>query len=597
MFTIDFETEAIVGNPTARPPKPVGVSIKRKGYNARYWAWGHPEGNNCTYEQARDELGRIMLTGAPLLFHNAKFDLAVLWEHFRLMPMRPELVHDSMFLIFLADPYAETFSLKPSAERLLGMPPEEQDAVRDWVLSHVPGATAKTAGAYICLAPGTLVEPYANGDTLRTERIFTKYIDKVPFEAYRREQLLLPALMESEQRGVRLDVARLGEDLRTYERTLVVVNDRLHNMLGDCNLDSGAELADALDRAGMVGEWVLTPTGKRSTARGNLEAAIANKELLGLLQYRGALSHCLSSFARPWMELGQEYNGRLHPEWNQVRQNRGGDSKGTRTGRLSCMKPNFQNMPNEYSDKLRIDGLPELPIMRKYLLADEGMRWLKRDYSQQELRVLAHYSEGKLYHRYREDPTIDAHTETGKLIQEITGLELPRKHVKITGFSIIYGAGNGKLAESLSVPYNEAASIKGSYLYAMPEVRELMDSCQDRGKRGLPITTWGGRQYYVEPPKLVGGRMMNYAYKLLNYLIQGSSADCTKQAVVDWNSNRGNGQFLATVHDEINIQAPEETWQQDMAKLREAMESIPFDIKMLSDGFVGQNWQELEDCE
>ena len=148
----------------------------------------------------------------------------------------------------------------------------------------------------------------------------------------------------------------------------------------------------------------------------------------------------------------------------------------------------------------------------------------------------------------------------------------------------------------MGCPYNEAASIKGAYLFAMPEVRELMDSCQDRGKRGLPVKTWGGREYYVEPPKLVKGRMMNYAYKLLNYLIQGSSADCTKQAVIDWNADRGNGQFLATVHDEVDIQAPEETWKQDMAKLQTAMESIPFDIKMLSDGFVGKNWQELEKC-
>ena len=541
MFTIDFETEAIVGNPTVRPPIPVGVSIKRLGFNPRYWAWGHPTGNNCTYEQAKCELARCIASGAPLLFHNAKFDLAVMREHFGLVPPNPALVHDTMFLIFLADPYADTFSLKPSAERLLGMAPEERDAVRDWVLAHIPGVKPSEAGAYICEAPGELVTPYANGDTIRTERLYTKLVDRVPYEAYRREQLLLPVMMESERRGVRLDVARLGEDLRIYEATLNTVNDRLYAMLGQCNLDSGAELADALDKAGMVGQWVLTPTGKRSTARGNLEAAIANPELLGLLQYRGALSHCLSSFARPWMELGMDYKGRLHPEWNQVRQSRGTDSKGTRTGRLSCMKPNFQNMPNEYSEKLRIEGLPELPIMRKYLLADEGMRWLKRDYSQQELRVLAHYSEGKLYDRYIADPTIDAHTETGALIKEVAGLELPRKHVKITGFSIIYGAGNGKLAESLGCPYNEAASIKGAYLFAMPEVRELMDSCQDRGKRGLPVKTWGGREYYVEPPKLVKGRMMNYAYKLLNYLIQGSSADCTKQAVIDWNADRGNG--------------------------------------------------------
>jgi DNA polymerase I-like protein with 3'-5' exonuclease and polymerase domains len=596
MYVIDFETEAIQGNPTVRAPKPVGVATKRPGYKARYWAWGHPEGNNCTYEQAQAHLSKIVESGVPLLFHNAKFDLSVMDEWFDLRPLRPELVHDTMFLIFLADPYADTFSLKPSTERILGWPPEEQDDLRNWILAHVPCKPSEW-GAHISKTPVAVVAPYAKGDVDRTLALYTHLIDKAPAAPYLRERLLIPILMDSEKRGVRLDMERLGNDMVAYEKCLANVDNTLLKILKNpnLNLSSGNELADALDKAGLVGTWVKTPTGKRSTSRANLEAAIADPTVLGLLRYRGALSHCLGSFARPWLDLGAEYGGRLHPEWNQVRQARGTDTKGTRTGRLSGMKPSFMNMPNEY-DIVVPEGLLELPIMRQYLLPDEGYTWLKRDYSQQELRILAHYSEGRLYDRYIENPRIDAHEETGALIQEFAGLELPRKYVKITGFSMIYGAGIPSLSAQLGVDIGEASSIKGAYLHALPEVRTLMNDCSMRGRQGEPIVTWGGREYYVEPPKIIKGKRRSYEYKLLNYLIQGSAADCTKESLVRWNTHKGNGQFLCTVHDENDIQAPIESSKKDMSLLREAMESIEFDVKMLSDGFKGDSWANLEKC-
>ena len=235
--------------------------------------------------------------------------------------------------------------------------------------------------------------------------------------------------------------------------------------------------------------------------------------------------------------------------------------------------------------------------MRKYLLPDKGFVWCKRDYSQQELRILAHYTEGRLFQRYQENPRIDAHEETQTLIKEYTGRELPRKHVKITGFSIIYGSGVPKLSLMLGVDPLEGKATRDAYFTALPEVPRLMNDCMQIGRLGQYITTWGGRIYYTEPPKLIKGRWYNYEYKLLNYLIQGSAGDCTKESIIRWYADRGAGEFLNTVHDENNIQAPKETWKQDMKKLRVAMESIEFDIKMLSDGYVGQSWATLEECE
>ena len=598
MWCIDFETEAIVGNPTVRPPKPVGVATKRPGFKARYFSWGHPSGNNSTYEQAKAHLAEIITTGSPLLFHNAKFDLAVMDKWFNLRPNDPMLVHDTMFLVFLADPYADTFSLKPSAERLLGLPPDEQDDLRNWILHHVPEATEKNWGAYIAMAPAEIVAPYAKGDVDRTLALYQTFCDKVPWAAYERERRLLPTIMASEKRGVRVDAARLGEDMLALEQALEKCEHTSRKLLKapGINLDSGMQLAVALEESGLCRELPRTPTGRRSTARAALMGAISNPELRALLVYRGAVSHCLANFGRPWQQLVSEYKGRLHPDWNQVRQARGDEIKGTRTGRLSCGKPNFQNMPNEYTLEIP-QGFPALPIMRQYILPDIGMEWLKRDYSQQELRILAHFSEGHLYERYTADPRIDAHTETGALILEHTGLELPRKVIKIIGFSIIYGAGLNKLAEQLGTSYEEASQMRAAYFKALPEIKPLMKSCSDLGNHGQLIQTWGGREYPVEPPRMVQGRMMNFSYKLLNYLIQGSAGDCTKEAICRWEEgDKFGGEFLATVHDEINIQAPKETSISAMRHLRESMEGIEFDVAMLSDGFFGKNWATLEEC-
>lgn len=602
MLVLDFETEAIVGNPTVCPPRPVGLAYKRPGAVGEYLAWGHPntppEQAQRALTQAKNLIHEAIISGEHMLFHNNKFDVSVMGEHLGLQPSSPGVVEDTLYQIFLHDPYADTFSLKPSSERILGWKPEEQNALYDWIVANVR-CTRKEAGAYIARAPVELVAPYAIGDVERTFALYEHLSDKIPKEAYEREKSLCPILIRGERRGIRVDVESLESDLLKYEKSVLWLDRKVWMMLGgtEFNIESSEELANALDKNNAVTGWVSTPTGLRSTARENLLSVIKDPELGKLLTYRGALSHCLSNFYRPWLRFCKDSpsGDRMHPEWQQVRQMRGesNDTKGTRTGRLSCTNPNFQNPPNEYELEVPQGFLP-LPFMRKYLLPEEGAVWCKRDYSQQELRILAHYTEGRLYSAYRQNPRIDAHETCQDLIRDLTGINLIRKYVKITGFSMIYGSGVPGLARQLGVPEMEAKKIKDAYLAAMPEVGELMRSCQLRGRSGQSIRTWGGRLYPVEPPKIINEAYRSFDYKLLNYLIQGSAADCTKEAIIRWDSNRGSGVFACTVHDEVNISSFEES---DMRKLREAMESIEFDVPMLTDGFRGDSWYELDACE
>lgn len=620
MLTFDYETEAIVGNPIWTPPKPVGVSIKFNDEGSKYWAWGHPTGNNCTREEGYAALKEALRREKEWLAHNAPFEAAITKKYLKIVKRVPENFHDTQYLIFLTDPYAASFSLKPSAERILGIASDEQDELREWILNNVPGATASNWGAFICKAPGDLVGKYAGdsartgcpGDTDRTYLLYQRLMSEVEkagmLEAYQREQRLMPVLFASSERGVRVDVERLERDMQIFREAQKIADDYLEKSIGVPGTVKDAELADALDRAGQITEWVHTPTGKRSVARKNLVGRIRDPAILENLGYRGVLETCLATFAGPWMEQVRRESGRLHPSWNQVRGDRGsdGDLSGTRTGRMSCARPNLQNIPNDF-EELAIpeavrqflararreygdDSIPDVIHMRQYLLPEEGHVWLKRDFSAQEMRIMAHFAEGKLYEAFKADPSTDPHVAVQKIIKDFSGIELSRKYVKITGFGIMYGRGVDNLSIALGVDRATGQATRDAYYAALPEVRWLANETRQCGRMGQPIITWGGRRYYREP-----NPDRDMSYKLLNYLIQGSAADQTKQAIIDWNAARRPEDFLiAAVHDEINISVPKDDWRSGMAILKEHMNADRFDVPFMSEGYVGPNWSDIK---
>ena len=177
LIALDFETEAIDTRPLY-PPTPVGLAVLPDGGAGHYFAWGHPTQNNCSYEHAKESLANLLSTGNEFIFHNAPFDCAVIEEKMGLtVPW--ERVHDTMLLAFLADPFGE-LSLKPLAEKLLGQPPTEQEAVRDWLVRHgVCRSNDKSWGAFIARAPGDLVGTYAIGDVERTLALYKHFMQEM----------------------------------------------------------------------------------------------------------------------------------------------------------------------------------------------------------------------------------------------------------------------------------------------------------------------------------------------------------------------------------------------------------------------------------
>lgn len=634
---IDFETDPIQARPFY-PPKPVGVSIIEAGKKPEYWAWGHYTGeNNCTKEQAARRLKALWRNGRRKLFHNAKFDIDVAVTHMGLPMLSWELIDDTMFLLFLDDPHADTFALKPSANRELGMAPEEQDAIIEWLWERRKELVARfnidkyadskgrplvnskaKIGAFVAYAPGNIAGKYAIGDTVRTEKLFKKIYPRIlergMGDAYDRERELMPILLDNERVGVRVDLRALRRDIELYSAASFEADNWLRKKLKtkDLNLDSDAEVAEALSRAGIVDDdqWTLTATGNRSVSKKNLLPTMFNDpRIASVFGYRNRLQTCLKMFMLPWERQatarGEPY---ISTNWNQIRQSHSeAGVNGTRTGRPSTSNPNFLNISKSWHDKddgyehpAFIKSIPELPLVRRYILPDDGDVFCHRDYNGQELRLLGHFEDAALMRAYQANPRMDVHDHVRQLIEDIADLQYHRTQVKITNFRRIYGGGAPATASALNVSIDVAKELLAAHGRALPGVKDLSAQIVRLARSGEPIITWGGRQYFTEPPKYDKryGREMTYEYKLLNYLIQGSAADCTKEAILRYSRHpKKSGRFLVTVYDEINVSAQRSHVESEMAVLGEAMESIECDVPMLTDGKTGLNWAELKKWE
>lgn len=614
---VDFETEAILSRPHY-PPRPVSVSIQRPGERKpTFYAWGHPEGNNTAREKARAilvDLWRWALReGNALLFQHGKFDLDCAETHFGVPVLPWDHVHDTEFLIFLYDPHSKTLSLKPTAERLLGMKPEERDAVRDWLVAHgVCGKKDKGWGAYISKAPAQVVGPYANGDVTRTKRLFEFLIKDITKRCmvapYNRERQLQPILLRTEREGVRVDQPGMERDLPMYEAAMERCEAWLRKRLRyDGDFGQKKELADALDRAGVITEWTWTKGGpkkapQKSTAKNNMPLTIfKDQQVAGALGYRNRLQTCLSMFMRPWLAMAAECGGRVHTEWSQVRADYGAGTGGARSGRIISSGPNLANISKDFEG--RTDGynhpaflrnLPHLPLMRRYMLPDKGGVWGHRDFSQQELRVLAHYENGPLMKAYNDDPKLDIHGIVQQGIHRILGILFERTRTKTFVFQQVYGGGMKATTAALGCDTATARLVQNALREVLPGYDRLVEECKARGE--LPIITWGGRHYHCEPPAYSKkyNRVMTFDYKRLNYEIQPSSADITKDTLVKYDSHpKRQARFLVTVYDEINFSMPRGRVKEEMKILRDVMADVKLDVPMLSDGKTGPNWGSL----
>lgn len=617
---IDAETKAI-GDRPAYPPRAVGYALKY-GRRKEYLAFGHPSGNNCTRAQAVSKVKKVVKDYTPV-FHNADFDLEVMEKDGIKVK---GTYHDTLKLAFLNEPRSMNLGLKPQAEEWLGDPPEEQDMLKRWILDNIKPKRPSDWGSHICDTPGKLCGIYAKGDVDRTLGLF-KYFEKEVIrggmnEAYQREMALIPIKLDMEQQGIRVRMKKLKRELPAYERARAKVEKQIKRKLKvgkDFNIGSGKQLAHRLLELGMLDPVIRTapskrfPDGQVSTKREILEANCTDQRLVKLLAVHGVLGTYLSTFLSTWIDRGEQDNSYVHPGINTVRspdEYGGGKGFGTRTGRLSMNNPNFHNIPKNAEESankevllllakyLKDEGLSFVGL-RDYFEPDEGHVFIRRDYSQQELRILAHFEEGAFLQMYMNDPKMDAHDAVKELVRLSSGLVYPRSYIKNTNFGIVYGMGIARLAARLGIEPTEARVLKKSVMQAIPGVATLSRQLKELAKDEEPFFTWGGREYYCEDPRYIstsdgGKQKRTYEYKMLNTLIQGSAADCTKQGMINAYENMRHGRLVLQVHDELVASVPKAHAKAEMKRMKEAMEDVKFKVPMITEGEIGAtSWARL----
>lgn len=628
-IVIDFETHPILGRPSY-PPKPVGVAIwdmAKPEDTAHYYAWGHAAGgNNCTYPEGYRALAEAWRSGRPLLFHNSKFDVEVATVACQLPMLEWDRYEDTMFLAYLNDPHSQRLGLKELADDLLGMPPEERDAVGEWVWDHraqlaqewpdyaaAVGVKKSNLGAWIFAAPGDLVAPYAVGDVIRTGRLYREFMPAViqtgMEPAYDRERKLMPILLANEQEGMRVAVGKLAADITSYAAAFDAAEDWLRRYLkaDGLNFDADDDVAAILTEGGH-----LNTEGMAKTADGRISMSkdaltpdrFLNPQLAQALGYRNRLKTCLDTFMRPWLAQAVDNGGRITTNWNQTR---GNEKGGTRSGRPSTSKHNFLNIAKDFEGRAS-DGYthPEflselaelrLPLCRRYLLPDEDHVWLHRDFSGQELRIFADLEQGQLFEAYLANPRLDPHEWLKGVIEEVTGTVLERTRVKNVTFSRLYGGGLGAIErQGKCKDRAEAQALSNAHDAGLPGRVLVVERIKRLHRMRLPIRTLGGRLYFSAPPGKDG---RSKDYQLINYYCQGGAADYTKETIIEWDAeNRAlpreqQSRFLVTVYDELNVSSPKLYARDNMELLRRTMERegrLGVQVPMLSDGKAGLTW-------
>jgi DNA polymerase I-like protein with 3'-5' exonuclease and polymerase domains len=600
---LDFETEGIAARPKY-PPVPVGLAVydPEGEYPDGYHAFGHSTGNNTTKEAVTAMLSLIYDSGREICFHNAMFDLDVAEVHLDCPIPDMSRVHDTLILSFLHDPHVQSLSLKDLVVTWGLDTPTERDELKEWIIANVEEAKRKksTWGAYICRGPVELVGKYAAADVRLTAKLFeytSLHVLPAQVVPYLREMQLIPMLLENSRLGVRVD----REGLTAAKVQAIVDIDKcnvwVRSLLGspDLNVDSDKQLVDSIyptEYWDKTNGWPTTDKGQPKADKETFEELITHPELKDVLRYRANLSTCLSTFIEPWLEASGT-TGRIYTNWNSVRGERGG----TRTGRLSST-PNFQNAPVRYPKvQLPADlGVAPLPLIRSFILADEGHRLVACDFNAQELRIFAHFEGGNLMQQYQKDARADLHTYAANMMTEASGREVSRTYSKGVSFAILYGAGPKKISEMLGIDMELSKALVSTYTTAVaPGLKTMQDTMRKRYKLGQPLKTIGGRLVKMEPPKIINGRLREFDYKGVNLLIQGSAADQAKAAMLLYQQRRQGSRLLLSVHDELVISAPADAIEREAECLTWSMcNALEMDVPMVSDYKVGDSYQETK---
>ncbi len=540
----------------------VGISLCGAGEEEAWYlpiAHHHPVGGGPVAGQL--PLAEVAAAIGPLLAdprrpkigHNLKFDYAILKNHG--LPLAGPL-WDTMIASYLVDPIRRSHKLDLLAHELLG--------IRMTSFAEVTaGSKAPDCFRFVGLEEA---KDYSCEDVIAAGRLWRQFEPRLDelrlWPLFNHVEMpLVPILAGMEANGIRIDTELLARLSAEFGEQLAALEARIFKVTGPFNLNSPKQLAEVLFEQLKLPHGRKTKTGY-STDGGVLERLALSHELPRLVIEHRNLSKLKSTYVDKLPGLVHPQTGRLHTSFNQTV---------TATGRLSSSEPNLQNIPIRSPEGQRI---------RAAFVAAPGCRFLAADYSQIDLRVLAHYSEDlALIAAFNAGE--DIHRQTAAEIfrilpQQVNG-EM-RRVAKGINFGIVYGMGAFGLAEQLHIGRQEAATFIERYFDHFRGVKAFMERIIAQARRDGFVTTLLGRRRVLPEINSANKTKREFAERTaLNTPIQGTAADIVKLATIKVadgiRARHLGGRILLQIHDELIIETPESEVEETCHLVREAMES------------------------
>jgi len=398
------------------------------------------------------------------------------------------------------------------------------------------------------------------------------------------EMPLLPVLARMEQNGVRLDTETLRQTGDDFRARLHALEEEVYTLAGhEFTITSPKQVGTVLFEELKISDKARkTKTGQYSTSEEVLESLHDKHPIVEKILAHRALKKLLSTYVDALPKLINARTGRVHTSFNQAV---------TATGRLSSSNPNLQNIPVRGEDGREI---------RKAFVPDDGCTFFSADYSQIELRIMAHLS-GDEHMIADFNAGHDIHAATAarifhKPIEEVSRDE--RRKAKTANFGIIYGISAFGLSERLSIPRGEAKELIDSYFETYPKVKEYMNACIDRAKERGYILTEFKRRRYLPDINSRNATVRGYAERnAVNAPIQGTAADIIKVAMVAIDRRLREEQLqtkmILQVHDELNFSVPQHELDTVRHLVVEEMErAFRMRVPLLAECGDGANWLE-----
>lgn len=565
LLVIDTETTSL----DVRKADLVGISLCVSLGEAWYIPVGHKKDDGSlddgqiTVEELRDFLAPYLLSEQMIkLGHNLKYDFAIIRQTLGLKMAGP--LRDTMIAAYLLSPVQRGYKLDDLCLglnlRMTSFKEVVQDDKREDCFAYVE---KNRACAYSCEDVYGCLFLWRQYEEQLHEYDLMELFSSM-------EMKVMPILAEMENRGVCLDAAALGELSLEFQQKIAGLEEDIHRIAGEqFNINSPKQLGAILFEKLNLPYGRKTKTGYSTDVK-VLERLAPKHELPAkVLEYR-TVTKLQSTYVEKLGSFVDEETGRIYTSFNQTV---------TATGRLSSSNPNLQNIPirSEYGNRIR-----------KTFVPGDGMVFLSADYSQIDLRVLAHYSQDEaLLHAFRNG--LDIHDITARQIFSNPLFIAPemRRVAKSINFGIVYGMSSYGLANQLELSRKEAQTFIDRYFAHYQGVQKFMVEIVEQARRDGYVTTLCKRRRPVPDINAKNKNQRDVAERIaLNTPIQGTAADIIKLAMIEVekiiHSKKLQAHLLLQIHDELVFELPESAVEEVSLNVRQAMESaLTLDVPLV----------------